>query len=266
MAECAKCKRPLPDDAKACFFCGRLVSSAGTPQKKGVPAPKRSAEEAIFATTTASMAQRKGSGKIFLRIVLVALGLVAILLIGKEAKGLFDGSGDAYRQGISYDPVNGLLWQRSKADPMTHIDAGRYCERSRVGSRDDWRLPTVGELRTIVKGCATTAQGGTCQIDDACLSRQCRDEECVGCGAVAGPGEDGLYWEKGTWEYEYGSTQGYYWSSSAVKDSPVDEVWAVSFVSGGIVAKERESGGEIRCVSGPVSIRERLRLYIFFRE
>jgi len=257
----------LPNAAKACYFCGKLAPEViETPEKKEVPAPKRSADEAIFATTTASMAQKKGAGKTAFRIVLVAVGLLVLFLVGKEVMMLFGGSGAECRQKMAYDPVNGLLWHRGNSYPMTHDDAARHCEKLRIGARDGWRLPTIAELRTLVKGCVATGQAGTCQIRDACLSRQCRVDECAGCSTGAGPGDEGLYWEKGVWEREYGSAQGYYWSSSAVKDSPADEVWAVSFVSGGIVAKERESGGEIRCVSGPVSFAERLRLYILFRK
>lgn len=272
MAVCAKCKRPLPNNAKACYFCGKLTpdvapsEKAAPSEKKEVPAPKRSADEAIFATTTASMAQRKGAEKTVVRVILVVVGLVALFFVGKEAMVLFDGSGDAYRQEISYDPVSGLLWQRSKVDPMTYEDGARYCERSRLGAMEDWRLPTIEELRTIVRGCMATVHSGTCQIRDDCLSRQCRVDECAGCGAGAGPGEEGFYWERGVWEREFGSTRGEYWSSSVVKDGPGDEVWAVSFVSGGIAPKERESGGETRCVSGPASYMERLRLYLLFRE
>ncbi len=269
MAICPKCKRPLPNAVKACYFCGKLTPEVvGTPEKekKEVPAPKRSADEAIFATTTAAMAQKKGAGKTAFRIVLVAVGLILLFLVGKEAMVLFDGSSDEPRRKVFYDPVNGLLWQRSPTVPMNYEDAARYCEKMQVGAMAGWRLPTIDELRTLVKGCTTTGQTGTCQIRDDCLSRQCRGDECAGCGERGGPGEEGLYWEKATWDHEEGMARWFYWSSSAPKEAAADESWVLSFVSGGITAQDRDTGGHVRCVQGPAPLMERLRLYLLFRK
>ena len=49
------------------------------------------------------------------------------------------------------DTNTGLMWQ--KADDETQrdwADAGQYCENLELGGYDDWRLPRVDELETIV--------------------------------------------------------------------------------------------------------------------
>ena len=49
-----------------------------------------------------------------------------------------------------------------------------YCNDLSEGGFDDWHLPTINELRTLVQNCDTTALGGACKIDDPnCLYADC---------------------------------------------------------------------------------------------
>jgi hypothetical protein len=53
--------------------------------------------------------------------------------------------------GTVTDLNTGLLWQRDEVTPAVTWEAAlSYCEDLSLGNRDDWRLPNVKELRSIV--------------------------------------------------------------------------------------------------------------------
>jgi hypothetical protein len=77
------------------------------------------------------------------------------------------------------DPATGLLWRREVRE-RTWPDAKDDCaEQDRCGA--GWRLPTIGELRTLIRGCPATELGGACTLTDSCLSGSCVNTACQGC-------------------------------------------------------------------------------------
>ena len=46
-----------------------------------------------------------------------------------------------------------LEWERIPGDKMSYSDADTYCEESSLDGYGDWRLPTIDELRTLVRQC-----------------------------------------------------------------------------------------------------------------
>jgi hypothetical protein len=48
------------------------------------------------------------------------------------------------------DTETGLMWQKSNSALMTWGNALRYCENLTIGSYNDWRLPTIQELASLV--------------------------------------------------------------------------------------------------------------------
>jgi len=222
-------------------------------------------EESI-RRTTAEPSHTGGTKKTFFRFLIALAVLGALVYVFRDVRVLFDDNTRTYREKIFYDPANGLMWYKLRTDPMRQDDADAYCRDLHIGDMEGWRLPTLSELRTIVKGCSYTEDGGLCPARDGCLMRECRDENCA-CGEGNGPGEDKLYWEKDAWEYIPGHSQGYYWSSSKVQDAPGGTaIWMLSFVTGAIDPGDPTMGGHIRCVSGPLPMRERLKQYLIFRK
>ncbi|MFA6033399.1 MAG: hypothetical protein WC889_10910 [Myxococcota bacterium] len=92
------------------------------------------------------------------------------------------------------DKTTGLTWENPMGEHYLDFDAAKsHC--SSLG--DGWRVPTISELRSLVRGCPATATGGTCEVTDSCLGYEtcfkdfCNDQ-CIYRG---GPGEGGCYWD-----------------------------------------------------------------------
>ena len=101
---------------------------------------------------------------------------------------------DPLTVGAIADPLTGLTWENPPSEVrMNRYDAERYCLCLQTDG-GGWRLPTVVEQRSFVRGCPATETGGTCNIGDAdCNSSSCSNQSCVGCARGAG-GADGCYW------------------------------------------------------------------------
>jgi len=97
-----------------------------------------------------------------------------------------------------------------------------YCEELSLGGYEDWRLPNISELRTLIRDCPATESGGSCNIDvDDCLKDQCKDNvACSGCSSMQG---------KCYWPDEMEGECFVYWSSSTSGVTGAG-AWTVDFV------------------------------------
>lgn len=111
------------------------------------------------------------------------------------------------------DPDSGLLWQVTPATSrMGRSAAVAYCDDLELCGFTDWVLPTIGELRSIIRGCANTETGGPCPATDTCTRDGCWNEACEGCPEEAGP-DAGCYWAMAL-EGDCSDIRWDYWSSS----------------------------------------------------
>lgn len=139
---------------------------------------------------------------------------------------------------ISYywvDSTTGLMWENPPTCAVNGADgdlqaAIAYCAQLEHAGHDDWRLPTIGELRTLIRGCPNTETGGDCPVDDNCLHPYCGLDDCDGCPYLEGPGIDGLYWppELSMTGYEEMDHR----SSSTFVGEEATETWIVMFAYG----------------------------------
>jgi len=113
--------------------------------------------------------------------------------------------------------VGGLIWSDRSSETMNWNVAKQYCANLVEGSFTDWRLPTISELRKLIKNCYSQS-GGSCRISDNCLSRDC-DTACC-CG-----GNKGSYYNKLT-----NQDAEILWSSSTFSDN-ADAAWVVLFLN-----------------------------------
>ena len=138
------------------------------------------------------------------------------------------GSEDTYSPptgGTWKDPASGLTWQ--VVPPgwwKSWSEAKEYCAGLELGG-GGWRVPDIGELRSLIRGCPFTELGSsTCKVEPGgCLDSSCNDGDlCEYCSGGDGPA-DGCYWPD---EMQGDCT--WYWSSSPVEDN-FYTAWYVGF-------------------------------------
>lgn len=132
------------------------------------------------------------------------------------------------------DSSSGLIWSRKKSN-LNWQDAYHYCPANTDGDYTDWRLPTIDELRTLIKNCPATETGGECEIITDCQYTSCFSEACAGCSS-----------ESGEEKYSKLGDTGIFWSSSKV----VYKVHIVDFDEGRIfsVSNPLNEYYSLRCV------------------
>jgi len=137
---------------------------------------------------------------------------------------------------LSVFGVNELNWSKKSPKRINWNDAKRYCANLNENGCSNWRLPTISELRTLIKNCPPTEIGGECKVTDDCLSYNCRNKACSGCSSSS----YGVY-------SVFGDTC-WLWSSSEQSDARAD-AWGVLFNDGNI-SNYYEDGNvlNVRCL------------------
>lgn len=83
----------------------------------------------------------------------------------------------------------GLQWSKKAPLYMGFDDAHSYCEDLNENGYNDWRLPNIDELRTLIINCPKTETNGSCNVTEVCLKQgvyQCENRSaCKGCGDVS---------------------------------------------------------------------------------
>jgi len=97
----------------------------------------------------------------------------------------------------SFDATTNLCWQDptyfgSTNNGINWADAVVYCNALEQDGANGWYMPNVDEVRTIIKGCASTETGGSCTIVDGSPDTM-YSEACDGCALFGGPA-DSCYW------------------------------------------------------------------------
>ena len=146
------------------------------------------------------------------------------------------GAGDTW-----IDPTTGLEWQNGDNCCNTWYFAENYCLELTWGGYSDWRLPTISELRSLIRGCDATVTGGECPASDDCNDYDCETDACLGCQDGQGPGDDGFYMVKGLVKNGY-----MYWTNSAVPGTAY--TWTINFYSGMINLDVPSGIYTMRCV------------------
>lgn len=133
----------------------------------------------------------------------------------------------------------GLTWEvAGSTEGLRWQDAVAYCDGLALAG-GGWHLPTIGELRTLIRGCETTVTGGSCGIDDTCTDLACRDASCYVCAPTEGP-TDGCYGPA-----ELPGPCEAYWSSSMTENG--DAAWFVSMIDGHVFSYGLGNRYHARC-------------------
>jgi len=128
-----------------------------------------------------------------------------------------------------YDCATGLCWTDPSVGLQDYSEARARCDGLDDGGETDWRLPTVDELRGLIRGCGATAPGGACGITDGSSAAEL-DGSCDGCGFRCGPGAGGLYLDPALGDDPNAPRT--YWSDSIDASSKTPAAWTVDFEFG----------------------------------
>jgi hypothetical protein len=159
-----------------------------------------------------------------------------------------DGDTEVECEGSGWlDPATNSCWQDPPPDNYLNWDnAMSYCNNLQHGGYGDWRLPSISELRSLIRGCQATETGGACAVKDSCLALECWSASCDGCTDSEGPGTEGCYWDPGLLG---GANCGWYWSSSTYAGGSTD-AWLVVFSQGKVGRHIKTNTQSVRCVRG----------------
>ncbi len=126
-----------------------------------------------------------------------------------------------------YDPNSKLCWQDPySSKEMPWVDALDYCERLQSHGHDDWRLPSIGELRSLVRNCPETELGGACNVYDGSDYFD-RGKACLQC----------LWKDECYWDGMMGTSCGEFWSSSALPGTRL--VWLFNYQCARVYEKDK---------------------------
>ena len=169
---------------------------------------------------------------------------------GPDADAGADGDADAGTcSGVWRDPTTGYLWENPPSETWrTWEDAVSYCDGLSLCGypAGSWHLPTISELRSLIRGCPGTERGGACGLTDSCPDYSCFTALCLGCSYRLGPGGEGCYWDAGLM-----GTCWAYWSSSLDAGGSY-YAWYVGFHYGYVRDPHSLLAHYARCVrSGP---------------
>ena len=123
-----------------------------------------------------------------------------------------------------------LQWSEKAPNSMTWDEAKQYCKNLDEGGHNDWRLPNIDELRTLIKA-PETISGGKCQISEKAgkLASEDHTNDCICRSKLDDTGQ--------------------FWSSSVLSGDS-DFAWDVSFNLGFVYHSRKNAANSIRCVRG----------------
>ena len=136
------------------------------------------------------------------------------------------------------DAETDFMWSAKSTSEMTWDEAKSYCEALGEGNYDNWRFPTIDELRSLIDGCSNTKSGGKCKVSatNGCLSsKDCWDSSCNSCGqtnaaTISKFGDSDIFW------------------SSSVRSDRDDSAWYVDFSDGKVHNEVKSNSYYVRCV------------------
>ena len=176
-------------------------------------------------TTTQKTEVVLAKGKSLLDITAKILSGSKVLAEAAEKEPAAQGSKDV-------TIIDDLMWE-NVANPEEHrmnwYDAMEYAKNLRLGGYDDWRLPTIEELRTVVRKCGginvTFGDDGFEAVIDKNLANESYLENCQTKGFFPD----------------------FYWSFTSIVGFE-DDAWGVLFGGGFDGGSAKSDSDYVRCV------------------
>jgi hypothetical protein len=184
----------------------------------------------------------------------------SVILVGDDDVSVDWQGGTGDESTMTYttwtDSSSGLTWQYPTAvNWMDWQEAVAYCANLSLDG-GGWHLPTIGELRSLVRDCAATRTGGACGVTDACPEQfACWGESdvCNGCG------DGGCNWDPALFFEKEPQCLPAYWSSTTYlavppgrsDPPPADDqtAWALMYAGGGLLPHPKQPAAlKVRCI------------------
>ena len=152
------------------------------------------------------------------------------------------------------DYETGLVWSDISEEPMDWNAAKQYCKELKEGSENDWRLPDIDELRTLLKS-KNAATDGICKVSakNKCLDSSCWSMETCFEDACR-VSEEKCFFKDGRYsKLEDGRNNNVWlWSSSVKSDknksNKKGNAWYIDFNKGSVHDYRKDSKFYVRCV------------------
>jgi hypothetical protein len=143
------------------------------------------------------------------------------------------------------DPTSGLTWQNPPSDTGYYwTDALTYCSSIMLGGTG-WHVPTINELRTLIRGCDSMVPGGSCGLTDSCVfDVTCNSPGCYTCTFAEGP-SNGCYWPL---EILGECNQAYYSATERAAEEAPNDIWTIIFSNGRMDGMSKLNQSWVRCV------------------
>ena len=130
--------------------------------------------------------------------------------------------------------IGNLIWSDRSTNTMNWNSAKQYCKKLKEGGYNDWRLPNIDELRTLIQNHPGTQTGGSCPISERAgkLAWSAATGDCDGRSGsnFSKLGDIGWFWSSSTWSgYMIGA-------------------WGVNFTHGNVVNILKSNLNYVRCV------------------
>ncbi len=132
------------------------------------------------------------------------------------------------------DSSSGYLWS-ARQSSSTHDNSYNYCRNYNIPGigKNQWSLPTISTLRTLIQNCPKSQTGGSCRVTtNNCQQISCHDSNCSGCGS-------------GSSYSKLGDTS-HLWSLSAVTDN-TSQSWYVNFGEAIVTRSAQTNSKNFRC-------------------
>lgn len=134
-----------------------------------------------------------------------------------------------------------LQWSdKAFSNFMSWEGAFLYCQHLKEGGHNDWRMPDIDELRTLIQNCPKTETGGECKVSkkNECLSANCLFAE-DNCSCRITEKNNGYYSKVGDSDF--------LWSYTIFPEN-LDYRFGISFREGGIGIGRSGGDASVRCV------------------
>ena len=138
------------------------------------------------------------------------------------------------------DSTNHLIWSPLASNDMTQPNALTYCKNLVLYGFSDWHLPTIDELRTLIKNCPGTETNGACAISEK-NGKLSESDSSSSCSCTHMNNNGGYYSKIG--DDDTVSP----WSSSSRSDD-TERAWYVGFFAGKINNSDKSVLSDVRCV------------------